>query len=535
MNKKNIKGNIKKKRTQNIHGDTQTNSYNDNTKPQSKGKQKVNTLNNESNTYIHNKELCKLNNKNYNKFAHVEKKEQKCYSENMYTHNNIYDDHLNSYDHMDDSSISSGSYLYEDYIKNVSLRQQENKSLNIRVKDNSKDRYMDNQNVLDLLHVNNDINNNNIISNINNNINGNDYNCCHKKNSLNYYNFLHTDKLLSSYNKMYHYIKKNLKKKKKIHTYSILIFFKTQIYADMFYKKFHCRNLSSFMCRNVSQKNVKNFYDNWYIYCAFVNLIYYILNYKENIENVGTNQSTRGYILNKNVSSGMSSDTYDDISDDIYDDISDDIYDDISDDIYDDIYDDISNNLRDNVGIPCAEKEMPSKYLNTSNRKINMKDHIYSSQLFNINKYEKFIKSIIIDTKICISTCLLCMELLDNDIFLLLTRNEKICINKKRNNNYYEYINLSCNVCTLIFFYDISSKLFNSDFCDILKTKNLNQQQFVGYLENLIFLSKDNMLVGQNENNDKTNGGDKTNRGDKTNQYIPKQKRRCYIKSVILK
>ncbi|KAI4840763.1 ubiquitin carboxyl-terminal hydrolase [Plasmodium brasilianum] len=47
-------------------------------------------------------------------------------------------------------------------------------------------------------------------------------------------------------------------------------------------------------------------------------------------------------------------------------------------------------------------------------------------------------------------------------MYFILTRNKKWNYIKRRNDNYYEFINLSCNVCTMIFFYDIVSRLISS-------------------------------------------------------------------------
>ncbi|SBS81071.1 zinc finger protein, putative [Plasmodium ovale curtisi] len=296
---------------------------------------------------------------------------------------------------------------------------------------------------------------------------------------------LHADERLLFYQKMYSVLKKKLKKKKKIKSYSVLIIFKTQTYADMFYKKYHCKNLDFFMKeKRLGLDMEHSFYEHWYIYCVFVNLIYYIVdsnngeeqmypniyrNYESVIEELSSCTKKDSFLSNIDIGKKFHRSVYP---------------------CENTIIPMWETNGKDNQYGEEKEKNVvkkSNKMSKTYEEKLveGKKENIFLLEKqkdediireidctmkkntithFDINNYENFFKSIIIDCNMCISTCLLCLERLGSEMYFILTRNKKWNIIKKKNDNHYDYINLSCNVCTLIFFYDIVHKLVNDYF-----------------------------------------------------------------------
>ncbi|ANQ06193.1 Uncharacterized protein PCOAH_00004390 [Plasmodium coatneyi] len=216
---------------------------------------------------------------------------------------------------------------------------------------------------------------------------------------------------LATYERMHGVVKRRLKKKKKMKSYSVLIFFKTQIYADMFFSEYHCTCLNHVVeGRQGEWKNLVNAtdekgYPDWYVYCAFVSLVYYIVD-----EEVGTLQV------------------------------------------------DVDTDVLSQVDEP-PERSEHKKGLKETHGGVN---HLPSSNNnpFDINRFENFQKSIITDGNTCISTCPLCMELLCEDVCFTLTRSKKWHVRKKgKESKLHDYVNLSCNVCSLIFLYDSVGRL----------------------------------------------------------------------------
>ncbi|SBT31959.1 zinc finger protein, putative [Plasmodium ovale wallikeri] len=296
---------------------------------------------------------------------------------------------------------------------------------------------------------------------------------------------VYTDERLLFYQKMYGVLKKKLKKKKKIESYSVLIIFKTQTYADMFYKKYHCTNLDFFMReKRLGLDMEHSFYEHWYVYCVFVNLIYYIVDTNNGEEQMYPN----AYTNHESVIEGLSSCTKKDSFLSNMD----------SDKKFHRSVCSCENTLipmwetdgKDNQYGEEKEKNVVKKSNKMSKiyeeklvkgwkeqisflekekdeniiKEIDWMAKNYTITHFDINNYENFFKSIIIDCNMCISTCLLCLERLGSEMYFILTRNKKWNIIKKKNDNHYDYINLSCNVCTMIFFYDIVHKLVNDYF-----------------------------------------------------------------------
>ncbi|CRH02985.1 ubiquitin carboxyl-terminal hydrolase, putative [Plasmodium relictum] len=366
-----------------------------------------------------------------------------------------------------------------------------------------------------------------------------------KRNDLNNYfsSLFCKDELLLSYQKIYNILKRNLKKKRKIECYSVLIIFKTQIYADMFYKKFHCKNLEILMKIKYPEYKI-NAYENWYIYCVFVNLIYYIVDHK-----IKSKETDFNYNINRKTEIGKSNDLEIKKNNNRLD---------IDNNKYEKDYKNNSkknkldeNNLNESN---LNEQNKSQKYLSENcinerktEEKILSKNSVtenylrekgvikkkYAFKLFDINNYENFLRNIIIDSNICIPVCLICIELLDNEIYYILTRNKKWNIIKRRNKNCSDYINLSCNVCTLIYFYDVISKVFNSHAYDHLK-KNLSKEELNNVLTNHL-LEDDEKKLEENKNRKEENNKGKKDKDEKYDQYCCIEKNTINKKYILKK
>ncbi|KMZ89140.1 hypothetical protein PVBG_03104 [Plasmodium vivax Brazil I] len=217
------------------------------------------------------------------------------------------------------------------------------------------------------------------------------------------------------YQRIHSVVKRRLKKKKKMKSYSVLIFFKTQIYADMFYSEYHCTGLDHLVeshqveWHNVVDVQGEKGYPDWYVYCAFVSLVYYIVDGE-----VGT-RPVEAEALPQ-----------------------------------------VEESLRRSEG-KVSELKKGSKETHGGGNQLPSSS---GSNPFDINHFESFQKSVITDGNTCISTCPLCMELLCEEICFTLTRSKKWSERKRgKASKLRGYLNLSCNVCSLIFLYDSVSRL----------------------------------------------------------------------------
>ncbi|CXI20104.1 zinc finger protein, putative [Plasmodium berghei] len=284
------------------------------------------------------------------------------------------------------------------------------------------------------------------------------------------------EKKIQFYKNLYKIFKKKLKKKKIYKTYSLLILFKTQIYADMFYKNFHCKNIDLLIKKNISKRNINNYpvYKSWNIYCLFVSVVYYILdqNYEHDQlkisyqaseeKNSEQNNITNIKILQNNESqqmlSKMNANSMNTPSEQ-------------------NNQTDITN--KSNTLIILNKKQSENNDAN----EIKPTKIIHPINIFDINNYEQFFKNVIIDGNICISTCIFCMERLGNFIYYILTRNKRSDKELYNTNKYYtsdNYINMSCNACMFIIFYDIVSEYTTNYFSyviDDVSKKSLSPQR----------------------------------------------------------
>ncbi|CRG94452.1 ubiquitin carboxyl-terminal hydrolase, putative [Plasmodium gallinaceum] len=369
-----------------------------------------------------------------------------------------------------------------------------------------------------------------------------------KKNDLNKYlsSLLCKDELLLSYQKIYNMLKKNLKKKKKIECYSVLIIFKTQIHADMFYKKFHCKSIDFLMKSKFFEHNSYTVYENWHIYCVFVNLIYYIVDHKikkeeknlscniNKITEIGESDNLQIKKNNNKLDNNNNKYKKDYKNNSKKNNLHE--YNLNENNLHNNINENIlkKNILNENIKSKdiLSEQSKNEKHLNekkidentliknnvTENnlREYNVAKKKYSLNIFDINNYENFLRNIIIDSNICISVCLMCIELLDNEVYFILTRNKK-WNNLKKRKNYSDYINLSCNICTLIYFYDIISKVLNSSFYDNLR-KKLSKEELIKVLEN--YLLKDDVKKFEEDKYlEKENEKEKKDTDEKSDLY----------------
>ncbi|SCN59200.1 zinc finger protein, putative [Plasmodium chabaudi adami] len=267
------------------------------------------------------------------------------------------------------------------------------------------------------------------------------------------------EKKIQFYKNLYKIFKKKWKKKKKYKTYSILILFKTQIYADMFYKNFHCKNIDLLIKKNISKRNINNYpvYKNWNIYCLFVSVVYYILDQNYEQGQVKISYQTSGEIKNaQNITNIKNAQTNEPQQ------------------VVSQTYSNSTNTTdKQNNQTITTNKSNELAILNKKQSENNDTSEIKSEQIlhtlniFDINNYEQFFKNVIIDGNICISTCIFCMERLGNFIYYIITRNKKCDKELYNTNKYYtsdNYINMSCNACMFIIFYDIISEHITNYF-----------------------------------------------------------------------
>ncbi|KJP87863.1 hypothetical protein AK88_02467 [Plasmodium fragile] len=212
------------------------------------------------------------------------------------------------------------------------------------------------------------------------------------------------------YQSMLSVVKRRLKKKKKIKSYSVLICFKTQIYADMFYSEYQCTSLNHLVEGRqgewrdlVDTAGGEKDYPDWYIYCAFVSLVYYIVD---------------GEVDGQ-----------------------------------------VDEPLLRSEGENATQQERNgSSETHTHGRTHDVPPS--NNNPFDINHFKTFHKSIITDGNTCTSFCPLCMDLLCEEVCFTLTRNKNWHARKRgKASKLCEYVNLSCNVCSLIFLYDSVSRL----------------------------------------------------------------------------
>ncbi|CAD2088227.1 zinc finger protein, putative [Plasmodium vinckei brucechwatti] len=290
------------------------------------------------------------------------------------------------------------------------------------------------------------------------------------------------EKKIQFYKNLYKILKKKWKKKKKYKTYSILILFKTQIYADMFYKNFHCKNIDLLIKKNISKRNINNYpvYKNCNIYCLFVSVVYYILD-----QNYEQGQLKISYQISDEIKNEQNSESQKILSQTNSNSLN------ITDE----------QNNQTNTTNKLNELAILNKKLFENNGTSEMMSEqiIHTPNIFDINNYEQFFKNVIIDGNICISTCIFCMERLGNFIYYIITRNKKCDKELFNTNKYYtsdNYINMSCNACMFIIFYDIISEHITNYFPYII---NDTSKKYINPQRNENDTKKNEQIYPQNQ------------------------------------